>query len=64
MSAKPSAFEQERLNHINYLMDELHGYTSEVYECLVDRDFDELPRVVNKLISKLNELKTSVEDEI
>lgn len=63
MSGKLSPFEQERLVHINNLMDELYSDTDDVYECLVDRDFDSLHNVVTKLILKLNELKASVKDE-
>ena len=61
---KPSAYDNERINHINHLMDEINDSTTEIYEQLVDREFDLLKVTVSKLISKLKDIQNSVEDEI
>jgi len=61
--AKPSAFDKERLAHINNLMAELHDSCNDIYEHLVDRDFKQLTIEVNKLISNLNDIKISIDDE-
>lgn len=59
-----SAFDHERINHINHLMDSIHDSTSEIYECLVDREFVPLKIEVRKLISLLKDIEQSVEDDI
>lgn len=61
---KPSAYDNERLQHINHLMEEINDSTTEIYESLIDREFDELKVVISKLIARLKEIQNSVEDEI
>lgn len=56
---KPSAFDRERLIHINHLMDGFHSSCNEIYEHLVDRDFERLSSEINKLILELKELSAS-----
>lgn len=60
----PSAYDSERLNHINHLMDEINESTNDIYEQLVDREFDSLKVTLGKLISKLRDIQNSVEDEV
>jgi hypothetical protein len=60
----PSAYDSERLNHINHLMDEINDDTNDIYEQLVDREFDSLKVTLGKLISKLRDIQNSVEDEV
>lgn len=62
--SKPSAYDTERINHINHLMEELNDSNAEIYESLIDREFDELKVIISKLITKLREIQNSVEDEI
>ena len=59
-----SAFDHERINHINHLMDSIHDSTSEIYECLVDREFPPLKIEVRKLIALLKDIELSIEDDI
>jgi hypothetical protein len=59
-----SAYDQERLTHINFLMENINELTSDIYESLVDREFDELKTIINKLMSQLNDIQISLEDEI
>ena len=47
---KLSAYEKERLAHINYKMGVIHDYVDDVYELLIDREFDELSAVLVELI--------------
>lgn len=61
---KLSAYDMERIKHINFLMDSIHDQTTEIYEHLVDRDYDDLVSSINKLTSQLNEIKNSLKDEI
>ena len=64
MSKEPSAYEKERITHINYLMDTLHDSTSVIYEALIDRDFKELRSELTKTIDFLKEIQSSLEDDI
>lgn len=53
----------ERIAHINFLMDNIHERTSEIYESLVDREYDELVESIDDLIMQLNEIKNSLNNE-
>ena len=61
---QPSAYDNERLKHINHLMDEINDSTSQIYEHLVDREYDELKVCISSLVNKLKEIQNSVEDEV
>lgn len=60
----PSAYDNKRIAHINWLMEDLNIFTSEIYECLVDKEYEELSLVINNLILRLTEIKKSTEDEV
>ncbi len=45
-------------------MDNIHDQSSEIYESLVDKDFNEAEYNINKLISTLNNIKSTFKDEI
>ncbi|MGB1269864.1 MAG: hypothetical protein ACPG45_09005 [Flavobacteriaceae bacterium] len=45
-------------------MEEINDSATEIYESLIDREFDELRDVISKLITRLKEIQNSVEDEI
>lgn len=59
-----SSYDKERLIHINNLMDKIHNSTNEIYECLVDRDFDTLKNTVSNLQTLLKDISLSVEDDL
>ena len=61
---KISAYDLERLNHINHLMNEIHNSADEIYEHLADREFKELKVSLTKLISQLKNIEESIEDDI
>lgn len=58
-----SPTEKQRVRHINFLMDDFHFQLSDVYESLIDREFDVCKTKVEILISKLNQLSESLTDE-
>jgi hypothetical protein len=60
---KKLAYDMERIAHINFLMDNIHEKTSEIYESLVDREYDELVESIDDLIMQLNEIKNSLNNE-
>ena len=61
---KLSAYEKERLSNINYKMGVIHDFVDDIYELLVDRDFDELSDVLVELIEELREIQLSITDEL
>ncbi len=61
---KPSAYDRERIAHINYLMDKINDSSNVIYESLVDREFKPLKKELKDLISFLREIESSLEDEI
>lgn len=62
--AKPTAYDNERLNYINQLMGGLHDSLNSIYEHLVDRDFESLNKELTKIMSDLKDIKLSIEDDI
>tara|TARA_R110001592_G_scaffold355102_1_gene655382 strand:- start:715 stop:906 length:192 start_codon:yes stop_codon:yes gene_type:complete len=60
----PSAYDKERIAHINYLMENIHDSTNEIYESLIDRDFKSLKQEIKTLQSLLKDISVSVEDDI
>jgi replicative DNA helicase len=61
---KISAYDNERIKHINYLMDTIHEQSSEIYEGMVDRDFEQLNDGLDSICDIINEIKKSISDEI
>jgi|TARA_R110001592_G_scaffold261660_1_gene526579 hypothetical protein len=59
-----SAYDKERIAHINFLMDVINDSASEIYESLVDRDFENLKPQLKKLQAFLKEISLSIEDDI
>tara|TARA_Y100000592_G_C5469945_1_gene318862 strand:+ start:2551 stop:2742 length:192 start_codon:yes stop_codon:yes gene_type:complete len=61
---KTSAVERERLHHINILMLGLHEKNNQIYEHLIDREYEDLKEVIREQMSELKVLLDSLEDEI
>ena len=59
-----SAVERERLRHINIVMVELHENNNQIYEQLVDREYEELKVVLVEQIDTLKVLLESLQDEV
>lgn len=61
---KLSSFEKERVKNINSTMDDIHDSSNEIYESLIDREYDRLKLEISSLIKKLRALLESTQDEI
>jgi hypothetical protein len=59
-----SAVERERLLHINIMMKELHERNNQIYEHLVDREYEDLKSVIVEQIDSLKVILDSLEDDI
>ena len=64
MPHEPSAYDKERIAHINHLMYNIHDSTAEIYESLIDRDFPTLKMEIKQLMSSLKDILDSTEDDI
>jgi hypothetical protein len=62
--ARSEVYDRERILHINMLMDEIYESTSDIYEQLVDKEFEPLKQTINRLVFKLKEIQNSIEDEV
>jgi predicted translin family RNA/ssDNA-binding protein len=59
-----SPLDEQRVKYINHLMDNIHDQSSEIYESLIDKDFNQAEDNINQLISTLENIKSSFKDEI
>ena len=59
-----SSYDKERISHINHLMENINDSSSQIYESLVDRDFETLKPQLKKLQAFLKEISLSIEDDI
>ena len=59
-----SAVDKERLRHINIMMRELHENNNQIYEHLIDREYDDLELVVKEQMDSLKVLLESLQDEV
>jgi len=59
-----SPLDEQRIKYINHLMDNIHDQSSEIYESLVDKDFNQAEDNINQLILTLNNIKSTFKDEI
>ncbi len=59
-----TALEQERIQHINLLMDELNGLNSDIYESLCDKEYKVTRQTIIIFQKKLKALLDSMQDEI
>jgi|TARA_R110002074_G_scaffold59685_7_gene145034 hypothetical protein len=56
--------EQKRIQNINFIMDDLHTSINNIYELLMDKDYDLLRNEVIELNKKLKSISESLQDEI
>ena len=64
MSIKLSAYEQQRIEHINYITNEIHSSTDELYESFMDKEYVQCKVQTRQLIRRCKEILESLDDEI
>lgn len=52
------------INHINYITNEIHNLTDDLYEDLMDRDHENAKVTAKKIVLVMNDLIKSMSDEI
>lgn len=56
--------EQKRLQNINFIMEDIHDSVNEIYETLVDQEYNETRKSILTLNSKLKTINESINDEL
>tara|TARA_R110002050_G_scaffold168232_2_gene299414 strand:- start:273 stop:467 length:195 start_codon:yes stop_codon:yes gene_type:complete len=52
------------INHINYITNEIHNLTDDLYEDLMDRNHEDAKETARKIVLVMNDLIKSMSDEI
>ena len=55
---------QKRLQNINFIMEDIHDSVNQIYETLVDQEYDETRKSILTLNSKLKTINESINDEL
>jgi len=56
--------EKKRLQNINFIMEDIHDSVNQIYETLVDQEYDETRKSILTLNSKLKTINESINDEL
>jgi len=56
--------ERKRIQNINFIMDDIHASINDIYESLVDQEYDETRKSILSLNSKLKTINESINDEL
>ena len=56
--------EQKRLQNINFIMEDIHDSVNQIYETLVDQEYDDTRKAILALNSKLKTINESINDEL
>jgi len=59
-----SPLERKRIQNINFIMDDIHDSVSNIYESLVDQEYDQTRKSILILNGKLKTIKESINDEL
>ena len=59
-----NAWDDKRIQHINHLMNDIHASSKQIYEHLMDRDYDSLKKEATDQIKRLRLIIDSVQDEV
>lgn len=60
---KLSVLEQKRISNVNHIMSELNESVANIYENLIDQEYQELNTEITQLIAKLKHMKDNLQDE-
>ena len=59
-----TSLDKKRLQNINFIMSDIHDSVNQIYETLVDQEYDETRKTILLLNSKLKTINESINDEI
>ena len=56
--------DKKRLQNINFIMSDIHDSVNQIYETLVDQEYEETRKTILILNSKLKTINESINDEL
>ena len=56
--------DKKRLQSINFIMADIHDSVNQIYETLVDQEYEETRKTIMILNSKLKTINESINDEL
>jgi len=56
--------DKKRLQNINFIMADIHDSVNQIYETLVDQEYEETRKTILILNSKLKTINESINDEL
>ena len=56
--------EQKRIQNINFIMSDIHDSVNQIYETLIDQEYDNTRKSILTLNSKLKSINGSINDEL
>jgi len=56
--------DKKRLQNINFIMADIHDSVNQIYETLVDQEYDETRKTILTLNSKLKTINESINEEL
>jgi len=56
--------DKKRLQNINFIMSDIHDSVNQIYETLVDQEYDETRKTILLLNSKLKTINESINEDI
>ena len=59
-----TSLDKKRLQNINFIMSDIHDSVNQIYETLVDQEYDETRKTILLLNSKLKTINESINEEI
>ena len=60
---KLSVLERKRISNVNHIMNELNESVANIYENLIDQEYQELNTDITQLITKRRHMKDNLQDE-
>jgi len=59
-----TSLDKKRLQNINFIMEDIHDSVNQIYETLVDQEYEETRKTILILNSKLKAINESINDEL
>ena len=56
--------EKKRIQNINFIMDDIHDSVNEIYETLIDQDYESTRKNIQVLNNTLKGINESLNDEL
>ena len=59
-----TSLDKKRLQNINFIMSDIHDSVNQIYETLVDQEYEETRKTILLLNNKLKIINESINDEV